>query len=259
MGFHKVDVIKKRSSSVADQILDAVRRGTYKEGSKLPPEREIARLMGVSRNSVREAMSALQVAGFVTTKVGDGTYVAHGAPPQLAERVSSLPRLGTGLLGIWLARKEIEQILLQEALEKATQVDLDELRDILLDMDASLAERSGPKFSLSDVAFHLRIADLSDSFPLVRAEQQLLSVSRQFFRVLDYSETPRSLRHLERSLATHRCIVDAIENRDVVSATRAMNDHLQEVISYLRTALGPDSEFCLPPLVITQHEKALPE
>ena len=259
MGFQKIEGAKRRSSSVAEQILDAVKQGTYKEGSKLPPERELARLMAVSRNSVREAISALQLAGFVNTRVGDGSYIAQGAPPHYAQGASALPGMGIGLLGIWLARKEIEQILLQEALEKATQVDLDELKAILLDMDAALAERSGSKFSLGDVAFHLRIADLSNNHSLVRAEQQLLSVSRQFYRILDHSETPRTLRHLERSLATHRCIVDAIENHDVIFASRAMEEHFQVVINYLGSALEQDCDFCLSPLVSTQHEETLSE
>ena len=254
MDFHKVDAPKKKSSSVADQILDAVRRGTYPEGSRLPPERELARLMGVSRNSVREAISALQIAGFVTTKVGDGTYIARVAPPQLAEGLSWLSGAGIDLLGILQARNEIEQILLQEALEKATRADIEGLRAILSDMEDALAEESNPKFSVNDVAFHLYIAGLSDNFPLVRAEHQLLSVARQFFRMLDYSESSRSLEHLEISFSTHRDIVDAIENRDGVSATRATEAHFRELTDYLGTVLESSDKLRTAWLTLNHHE-----
>jgi GntR family transcriptional repressor for pyruvate dehydrogenase complex len=254
MDFHKVDAPRKKSSSVADQILDAVRRGTYREGSRLPPERELARLMGVSRNSVREAISALQIAGFVTTKVGDGTYVARVAAPQLVQGLSWLSDEGVDLLGIWQARYEIEQILLQEALEKATRTDIEGLRAVLSDMEAALAEGSSPKFSVNDIAFHLHIAGLSDNFPLVRAEHQLLSVARQFYRILDYSESPRSLEHLEISFSTHRDIVDAIENRDGVSAARATRAHFRELNDYLVTALESSGKLHTTRFVLNHRE-----
>lgn len=259
MEFYRIDNAKKRSSAVADQILDAVRRGAYKQGSKLPPERTLARLMGVSRNSVREAISALQVAGFVNTKVGDGSYVAQGPPPPKLQGVPTPSSNSVGLLGIWLARNEIEQILLQLALEKGTKADIEELKVILSDMSTAIAEGSSPKYSLSDVAFHLRIADLSNNFPLVRAERQLLNISRQFYRVLDYSETPRSQRHLVSSLAIHRSIVDAIENRDVLAALRTQKEHFQMVIDYLETVFEMDCEFDFSPLAESQFEMEMLE
>lgn len=255
MDFHKVDAPKNKRSSVADQILDVIRSGTYREGSKLPPERELARLMGVSRNSVREAISALQIAGFVNTKVGDGTYVARAASRQLAQELCWLSEEGISLLGIWQARNEIEQILLQEVLEKATKADIDGLKGILSDMEGALTEGSAPKFSLSDMSFHLCIADLSDNFRLVRAEQQLLSVTRQFYRALNCSESPRFLGHIERSFAIHRAIVDAIGNRDTISAMRAMKDHFQELSNYFGAILGSSSEFRTSSRLLLDHHE----
>src|SRR4030042_4632456 len=71
---------KKKSSFIADQILRLIHSGRYKVGTKLPSERIITEQMGVSRPSLREAISALQIVGILETRPGDGTYVcAHVA------------------------------------------------------------------------------------------------------------------------------------------------------------------------------------
>ncbi|EKD34792.1 MAG: hypothetical protein ACD_75C02183G0001, partial [uncultured bacterium] len=66
---------KKKSSFIADQILRMINSGLYKAGSRLPSERTITEQMGVSRPSLREAISALQIVGILESRPGDGTYV----------------------------------------------------------------------------------------------------------------------------------------------------------------------------------------
>ncbi|MDR7465382.1 MAG: GntR family transcriptional regulator, partial [Armatimonadota bacterium] len=74
MPFQRI-LTKKKSTHVAEQILQAIMSGQYRVGDRLPPERVLAEEMGVSRPSVREALSALQIVGVVASRVGDGTYV----------------------------------------------------------------------------------------------------------------------------------------------------------------------------------------
>jgi DNA-binding FadR family transcriptional regulator len=77
MSFDKLPTYRfqKRSSIIAEQIVNKIRSGEYPQGSRLPPERAIAEQMGVGRPSVREAISALQIAGLLESRPGDGTYV----------------------------------------------------------------------------------------------------------------------------------------------------------------------------------------
>ncbi|MBU0652918.1 MAG: GntR family transcriptional regulator [Proteobacteria bacterium] len=77
MNFEKViqTKFKKKSSFIADQILRMINSGGYTAGSKLPSERIITEQMGVSRPSLREAISALQIVGILESRPGDGTYV----------------------------------------------------------------------------------------------------------------------------------------------------------------------------------------
>ncbi len=81
MTFEKVTQarFKKKSSFIADQILLMINSGRYKAGSKLPSERIITEQMGVSRPSLREAISALQIVGILESRPGDGTYVCGPA------------------------------------------------------------------------------------------------------------------------------------------------------------------------------------
>ena len=66
---------KKRYALVIDQISNLIKKGAFKKGDKLPPERIMAKKLGVSRPSVREAYSALEIAGILESRVGSGTYV----------------------------------------------------------------------------------------------------------------------------------------------------------------------------------------
>jgi GntR family transcriptional repressor for pyruvate dehydrogenase complex len=81
MAFQKI-ATKRKSVRVAEQITEAIRKNVYNTGDRLPPERLIAEQMGVSRPSVREALSALQIAGVLESRAGDGTYVVSRADRQ---------------------------------------------------------------------------------------------------------------------------------------------------------------------------------
>ena len=77
MPFQEVGQAKKKATYVAEQIIDAIKQGAYQIGDKLPSERDIAKQMKVSRNSVREALSALQILGVIESRPGTGTYIRN--------------------------------------------------------------------------------------------------------------------------------------------------------------------------------------
>ena len=82
---------------VAGQVTDLVARGEFKPGDRLPPERDLAKLLGVSRPTVREAMIALEMAGLVEVRVGAGTFVTDKAKGNGAQS-SATPVRGCRLL-----------------------------------------------------------------------------------------------------------------------------------------------------------------
>src|SRR5213075_491236 len=74
---------------IADQIAALIERGEYGMGQRLPPERDLAKQLGVSRPSVREALIALEVEGFVEVRVGSGVYVTGARPAGSAAGASA--------------------------------------------------------------------------------------------------------------------------------------------------------------------------
>jgi len=78
MSFQEIKQAKTKGTYVAEQIMSAIEQGEYQIGDKLPSERAIAEQMKVSRNSVREALSALQKLGAIESRAGTGTYIRNG-------------------------------------------------------------------------------------------------------------------------------------------------------------------------------------
>src|SRR5207302_40380 len=76
MPFHSIEP-RRLYRQIADQIRTLIRSGEFSPGSRLPPERDLARQLGVSRPSVREALIALEVEGLVEVKIGSGIYVLN--------------------------------------------------------------------------------------------------------------------------------------------------------------------------------------
>src|ERR1700676_5332353 len=84
MPIHSIEP-RRLYRQIADQIRTLIRAGEYVAGKRLPPERDLARQLGVSRPSVREALIALEVEGYVEVRVGSGVYVIGAARAARAE------------------------------------------------------------------------------------------------------------------------------------------------------------------------------
>src|SRR5258706_6073061 len=102
-----IQVIETRRlyQQIADQLRELIERGEYPVGSRLPTERDLARMLGVSRPSVREALIALEVEGRVEVRMGSGVYVTE--PPR-GRRANVVGALGEGSLEIMSARALVE-------------------------------------------------------------------------------------------------------------------------------------------------------
>src|SRR5438067_7978224 len=90
---------------IAEQLRAAIASGDFPPGSRLPAERDLAKQLGVSRPSVREALIALEVEGWVEVRTGSGVYVLDRPPP---ERSRKVPAAEWGPLELIRARRVIE-------------------------------------------------------------------------------------------------------------------------------------------------------
>ena len=216
---------------VARQIQRLIVDGVLKPGELLPPERQLAEQFGVSRNSVRDAIRALELTGFVIARHGEGNVVADVSADTLVAPIATLllhkRKLVAELLDV---RRMIEPALAARAAVHASDEEIAHLEEILGRQREKTAR--GESTVEEDSQFHYSIA-LAAGNSVVR---KLLDVLMDLLR----ETRARSLQvegRLERSLAGHRRVLDAIRRRDARGAERAVRQHLDEIESIVMKKL----------------------
>lgn len=216
---------------IADQIAALIGRGEYPAGARLPAERELARELGVSRTSVREAIISLEIAGKVEVRVGNGIFVRPHA--------AGLPREdddGPGPFELLAARRMIEGEIAAAAAKLAKRPDLKALRatlDEMRDADDDFARRDA-----ADREFHMRIAEITRNGALAHVVAALWEQRRGelWTRIEKHFHTPE-LR--ARTIEDHAAIVDALAAGDPDAARAAMQRHLARVAREFQRRLEP--------------------
>lgn len=205
---------------IADQLRSLIERGEFPVGARLPPERDLAAKLGVSRPSVREALIALEVEGWVEVRMGSGIYVRQSAPPAPG---ATPPAEGEGPLETIRARQVIESELAALAAHRPTAEQLEGLREAIAMMEEEAASGQVPIHG--DRLFHLRIAEMCDNAVLRRVVGELFDErhSPLFVKLGSHFETAQSWR---AAIAEHRAVVDAIASGSPEAARAAMHEHL---------------------------------
>ncbi|MDH5541276.1 MAG: FadR family transcriptional regulator [Rhizobacter sp.] len=202
---------------IADQLRALIARGEYPPGTRLPPERELAQQLGVSRPSVREALIALEVEGRVEVRMGSGVYVRQ-ADDTAARQVSA-----EGPLETIRARQLIESELAAQAARCMKKAQIAGLREAIDMMEREAAAGQVP--SQGDRLFHTRVAEASDNSVLLRVVCELFDERRNplFEQLGSHFETASSW---AAAIAEHRAVVDAIASKSASAARVAMAQHL---------------------------------
>ena len=229
MTFEKVAQtrFKKKSSFIADQILRMINTGRYKAGSKLPSERVISEQMGVSRPSLREAVSALQIVGILESRPGDGTYVsAPLAPEDLTRQALTVLEECDSPYENMQARKAMEIGAAQLAIKVATDADLILLKEAW-DEKCERGRRGNlEEYLLYGKEFHLAIARATKNRVIEGIMEKLLDLTIQplwiNMRREYFLDDPS---RIELMLDIHDRIVKAISNRDTARTIRELEIH----------------------------------
>ena len=202
---------------IAGQLRSLIEQGEFAVGARLPPERDLAVQLGVSRPSVREALIALEVEGHVEVRMGSGIYVRQGDPAQ-ARVVSAEAPLET-----IRARQLIESELAAHAAMHMKKAQLTGLREALALMEADAAAGRTP--TRGDRLFHARIAEAADNSVLLRIVGELFDERHNplFEQLGSHFETEHSW---ATAIAEHRAVVDAIARQSARGARAAMARHL---------------------------------
>ena len=212
---------------IAGQIVALIESGEFSAGSRLPPERELAGLLGVSRTSVREAIIALEIAGRVEVRVGTGIFVTrHDQRPPPSPEAASVGDSGAGPFELLAARAVIEGETAALAAKHARKTDIAALRETIVrmrDRAEDTAERDA-----ADRAFHVRIAEATGNGALAHAVAGLWDQRRgDLWARIEVHFHTAALR--AKTLADHEAIVTALAARNADGARKAMHRHLERV------------------------------
>jgi DNA-binding GntR family transcriptional regulator len=154
-----------------------------------------------------------------------------------ASGIASLQALGIDVLDVWKAKQEIETLLLAEAIERVTDDDVQVLDGIIEHMAEAIHLGAYQGYSLSNISFHLRIADIAAQPALKRAENFLLRITQRIYKLSDVTTSDFLLDHLYKSYMTHTEILGVLRERKGADASRVMKSHFDEVNRYLQYVL----------------------
>ncbi|TDD38092.1 FadR family transcriptional regulator [Nonomuraea terrae] len=216
-----------------ERLLQAIKLGVVAKGGKLPPERELAARLGISRVTLREAIRALSEAGYLDVRRGryGGAFVTYEPsepdPGDLRQAVKEMGRaeLSDALTFRLAVESGAAQVL-------ATTELTGEQRDLLLRRLSDLNGAGLEDYRRLDTAFHLSIAELTGSTRLATTCADARS------RVSDLlNAIPMLHVNLEHSALQHRAIAEAILAGDPDAARRAVAEHLEGTAALLRAFL----------------------
>ncbi|ANY16253.1 FadR/GntR family transcriptional regulator [Bordetella pseudohinzii] len=221
---------------IADQIASRIRAGDFAAGGRLPAERDLAEQLQVSRASVREALIALEIEGYVEVRVGTGVFVC--APREDGQYGSAqsashgAERTDIGPFDLLDTRLLLEPECAALAAQKASAAQIAAIRAAHEAM--SLTESP----SLHDQAFHGAIAAACGNAALAAAISHiwhLSTISPVFSRLETHFVTTRVW---SAARDEHERILEAITERDPIRARHAMHDHLVGILARLREDFG---------------------
>jgi GntR family transcriptional repressor for pyruvate dehydrogenase complex len=230
MNIYKEIRPKRISDQVFEQIQELIYKGQIRPGEQLPPERELAETLNVSRNSVREAINKLIDRSLVENRQGTGTFVRKPDPGQQDNPLSSVLGDDISVQELLEFRLGLECNAVVLAARKATSEDIVHLNAVMDEMRQMVnADSMGHE---EDVRFHMGIACATKNrvhIHMMKRFYDLLYYGIWKSHMFLYQEKP----NIEAILDQHGRILKAIRNHDPQMAYEAMRGHIKFVMEFL--------------------------
>ena len=204
---------------VAEQITTWISTNGLTAGDRLPPERELAARLGISRATLSQALVALEVIGVVAVRHGDGTVVTEAPTKRIVEAIRAH---ADRLPEIIDTRDALETKIAELAASRRNDEDLRRIDDALASMEADI--EAGQRGVEGDERFHGAVTAAAHSLLLARLMDEISDLIRETrIESLSQPDRPRA------SLAGHRAIAEAIRAGDPQRAAAAMHAHVAMV------------------------------
>lgn len=208
---------ERLSDKIISQIMDNIKSGELKPGTRLPSEPELAFNLGVSRGILREALNILRTEGIIYRKPKEGTFIA----PNVMDIINGSWEVSikeATYLDLIEVRECFEPKVVEKIIELASDEEIDSLMNLL---ENGVGE--GESHSL-DYYFHYKLAELSRNVVFV-------NFIDTYYDIIDEVKaiTSKKEKRLSQISEEHKRIVEAIRERDAKTAKERMRFHLQQV------------------------------
>lgn len=212
---------KRIYEEITQRLQELVEAEDLKPGDRLPPERRLATLFGVSRNSMREAIKSLEQTGLLESRPGAGTYIAAGNQAELARQLGeAFARERHKLEDIFELRLLLEPQIARLAARRVSPRTLERLDDLMLAYEDAVGH--GKPVLEIDQNLHDTIAAATGNHAIVRLMEQMHDML-----VESRDEALQSSQRIRMALEDHRKILRALRLGDADGACAAMTEHLE--------------------------------
>ena len=220
------DKNEKAYEKVIEHIKNEIWQGTLKRGERLPPERELADSLGVSRNSVREAIRTLGLMGFVSSMQGAGNFVTCDIQQNMSESLRMMLLLGeTNYLQICQLRCGLETENARLAAERILPKQTARLQELV---ELMRQEPDAEKASRYDLEFHRLLCEASGN-RLIKALFSAMMATVEDFISTMYRRISQNEEQMEKLHAAHGQLAQALAAHDHSAAAHALMAHFETV------------------------------
>ena len=223
---------KRISDQVFDQLRELIFQGDLKPGQKIMTERELAEALGVSRNSVREAINKLVALRFLEQRQGQGTFVRSFDEAVKIPLGTVMQTQDASLIDLLEMRMGIECTSASLAAQRANADDLAAIETAIAEMTADTGR--GGLGTEGDLAFHLAIASATKNPLQVYIMKNVVDFLHVGIRenLLHLYQNPANIVEILRQ---HKAIYQAIRGGDADAAFKTMKNHINYVIRFFKT------------------------
>ncbi|MCU0486345.1 MAG: FadR family transcriptional regulator [Anaerolineales bacterium] len=223
----------KLSYEVANQIAQAINEGRFQPGDTLPPARSLALQFDVSRPIVHEALTILQIQGYISVKHGRGVFVKDPAGDIVNVPIDQWLEENLKLVeDFYKARLIIEPVCAELAARYATKQEIASLHELLTSVESLFTGSNATVLVGPDIDFHSKIASMAGNSYLQKMLNAVIVPENDIRKVILRLPNHQSVTHDD-----HVEILNAIEKRDPEAAREAMTVALQRPLTAIKEYL----------------------
>jgi GntR family transcriptional repressor for pyruvate dehydrogenase complex len=230
-----------KQTSLIDQIVteieEKIRSGQFEDGEMLSSQDELAKTMGVSRASLREAFNRLQLMGLIEIKQGRGTFVRRLAPVDFMSSLDSfLIVKKESAIELLEARLEIESSVAKMAAEKGGKGNIVKIEKALNGMGNAIKSGDLDEFIAMDVNFHVAMAESCENEIMSKIVAILRRLMKQLIERVFYDVAFDKEQLMKVTYDFHERVYKAVRDKDPEGAKQSMRDHLVDVMERIMSS-----------------------